>query len=310
MAGRSALSVPVVTAERARRDIRWVLSHAPLVAGAAQGDEPWLGDAELSELRQDLAGEVDAITDAAFAPALSERRSGRYFEALLVALIQVCRRYDLLAENLQVFADKRTLGAFDLIVREAESGCVTHLELAFKQYLHREGRSAEMHRWVGPRGRDRLDIKGRHMVAKQLKLGTTPAGQAALADLGVDRLHRTRALMAGRLFIHFEHFRAGDWPELPDICSHKLRFGWWANETEIVTLKSLAEGWRVLTPQWAIAPLNAEDCSLLPEPRWDEVHEQVQRGIPALVAAVENGEEVSRGWIVQCAQPHPTTDQP
>ena len=298
MAQRNSIAMVPVTAERARRDLRWLLNNSPLVIATGEERCVWIGEADLNQLRKDLESEIDNITDALITPALAERRSGRYCEALLVSLILSCRRYNLLAHDLQVFENKRTLGAFDLIVREQAKGAVTHLELAFKQYLHRQGPSTDMHRWTGPRGRDRLDIKTNHMLSKQLKLGTTDAGLALLANLGIDQLDHTRAMMAGRLFVHYDRFQALDWPELPDICSKKPSFGWWIDQTEIAKLQAAANEWRVLTPQWAIAPLDSTDCNVLPAPNWCQLHEQVQGGIPALVAATKNGKELSRGWIV------------
>ena len=289
---------PAVSTDRARRDLRWLLNQSPIITGADDASDVWLNETELKHLRDTLEQVIDDLPDAALAPAQAEHRCGRYVEALLVALIESSKEYDLLAHNLQVFEDKRTLGAFDLIVRDRHSSAVTHLELAFKQYLHRCGDPTQMNQWTGPRGRDRLDLKATHMVSRQLNLGAKAAARTALAHIGVAQLDHIRALMSGRLFIPYAQFQASAWPKLPDTCSQATSLGWWIDQADISNLKNLADTCRVLSPQWAIAPLDADDCRALPQPQWQRIQEQVQGGVPALIAITRNGIEISRGWVV------------
>lgn len=252
----------------------------------------------MSAFRDAHAETIDAIPDALLQPALGQRRSGRYFEALLVALVNADHRLELLAHDLQVRDGQRTIGAFDLLVRSAEANAVAHVELAFKQYLYRGGDSTKAERWVGPRGRDRLDRKTRHMHEHQLQLGTTPAGRAALESLGISAA-TPRALMAGRLFIHHDDFHDDQRPPLPPICSYTPELGWWCTENELDALMESDSSWRALPPNYAIASLKADDCDVLPAPDWQEVQQRVAAGHPCLVAEVRDGVEVSRGWVVR-----------
>lgn len=259
---------------------------------------PWIGCTRMAALRRAHADVIDAMPAALLEPALGQRRSGRYFEALVVALVNADPRLELLAHDLQVRDAQRTVGAFDVLLRRAGSSEVTHLELAFKQYLLRGGDSEQAAHWVGPRGRDRLDRKTRHMQGHQLRLGATDAGRVALEAMGIDKV-TPRALMAGRLFIHRDEFQAGWRPPLPPICSDTPELGWWCTGQDLEALRDSTASWRVLPPSYAIAPLNADDCNALSAPDWSALRKRVDDGQPCLVAELRSGIEVSRGWIVR-----------
>lgn len=286
-----------ITPDRARRDLRWILEHPPIVRDHTHDGARWIGQACIGVLRDGYAGAVDAIPDALLGPALEQRRSGRYFEALLVALIQSDHRLELLAHDLQVQDAQRTIGAFDLLVRTEASAPVTHLELAFKQYLYRGGDPTDPKYWVGPRGRDRLDLKTLHMHSHQLRLGASEPGRKALESMGIGAV-APHALMAGRLFIHRDDFKAKQRPALPQNCSDAPQLGWWCAENDIDGLIATDASWRALPPNYAVAPLNAEDCGVLPIPDWQAVQQRVADGHPCLVAEIHGGAESNRGWIV------------
>ena len=126
-------------------------------------------------------------------------RVGLHFEALFTCWLSHHPRLELLARNTQVFIEKRTLGAFDFLVR-LETGVIEHWEIAVKFYLL-DGDENEFRHWMGPRRRDRLDIKVDRMADHQLPLSSHPAGQKKLMELGLspDSVS-TRALLKGLLF--------------------------------------------------------------------------------------------------------------
>jgi len=106
---------------------------------------------------------------------------------------------ELLARNLQIFEDKRTLGAFDFLIRLA-TGQVEHWEVAVKFYLL-DGHVDVFEHWMGPNRRDRLDIKVTRMAQHQLPLSSHPSAANALAKLNVQpSMLSTRALLKGLLF--------------------------------------------------------------------------------------------------------------
>lgn len=287
--------------QRARRDLLWCLEHDPLVTDAFDGDVHWLGLQKLQKHASEWKKSLAALSDANLDVALQERRSGRYFEALVAALVRGSNRWELLAHDQQVIetqpAGKHTLGAFDLVMRERQTGHCVHLELAFKQYLLRSGDARALVNWVGPRGRDRLDLKLEHMRGHQLGLGLTPAGQACLQDLGVQDYQRW-ACMAGRLFVPWNRFVAKDWPQLPRECPNTVEWGWWLRVDQQRELKQAHGVPYLLPPRWTVAPIQAGDCDHLEHLEWFRVEQLLERGIPSLVALTRDGVEWSRGWIV------------
>lgn len=286
-----------MTPDRARRDLHWIFQHSPIVQDHTCDGAKWIGAACMAELRREYASAIDAIPDALLQPALKQRRSGRYFEALLVALIKADQRLELLAHDLQVHDGQRTIGAFDLIVRNLATHAVMHLELAFKQYLYRGGDPTQAKHWVGPRGRDRLDKKLQHMQGHQMTLGGSQSGRAALESMQIARAV-PHALMAGRLFIHRDDFQLNRLPKFPKICADTPELGWWWTNNEIEDLGVSTSDWRVLPPNFAVAPLNADDWQSLSVPDWTDVSRRVADGNPCLVAEVRGGLEINRGWIV------------
>lgn len=282
---------------RARRDLDWLLQHAPILNDCQKGSVNWLGPSGISALQPALQSFVDDLPDQALEAALQERRSGRYFEALVVALLRGSQRFEVLAHDLQVREDKRTVGAFDVVLRDLQQDMHIHLELAYKQYLHRKGDPALMQNWVGPRGRDRLDLKYNHMQERQLQLGSTPAGQACLRSLGIQHYQRW-ALMSGRLFSPWEEFMAGRQPDLPVACATSVEWGWWLSVEQQRELEQAQGVAYLLPPRCAIAPIQAEDCEHLECLEWPRVQQLLDLGIPSLVALTRDGVESSRGWIV------------
>ena len=126
---------------------------------------------------------------------------GLHFEAMVDFWLQHGSHYTLVARNLQVQEEKRTLGAFDFIIRN-ERGQAEHWEIAVKFYLQR-GDGTQREHWVGPNKRDRLDLKLDRMAGHQLPLSKTKPGRAALASIGIPEAPTPRAWVKGMLFRPF-----------------------------------------------------------------------------------------------------------
>ncbi|NQD36592.1 DUF1853 family protein [Permianibacter sp. IMCC34836] len=126
------------------------------------------------------------------------KRLGRRFEALWQYWLASHPRWQLLASGLVVAEAKRTLGEFDLLLRDRQTGQVEHWELAAKFYLG-EGDLEDPANWHGTLHRDRLEQKLAKLCQQQLMLGHSSAGKAALVRAGLS-LQQTRAIVKGRLF--------------------------------------------------------------------------------------------------------------
>ncbi|QEM81643.1 DUF1853 family protein [Halomonas binhaiensis] len=112
-------------------------------------------------------------------------RLGQYHERLWQFLLDTAPATTLLAHNIPVRADRRTLGELDLVYRKHD-GTVVHLEVAVKFFLgliHGPRSPNDMARWIGPGGLDSLSLKVHHLLHHQLPLTQTKEARQVLNDV-------------------------------------------------------------------------------------------------------------------------------
>jgi uncharacterized protein len=183
------------------RSLAWAIASAPLMDA-----QPGLDIIDSEMCRAEYAYAREWLISLDSNPRLllehlaktSTRRVGYHFEALINFWLNWHPGYEFLATNLQVQEDKRTLGAFDYILRNKD-GEIEHWEAAVKFYLQYENDS-NWSSWIGPGKRDRLDLKLTRMISHQLPLSATKAGIAALEQLGANPVRQRRALIKGMFF--------------------------------------------------------------------------------------------------------------
>ena len=200
------------------RALAWSCFSAPLIA---DGDH--CCDFTLTPERQAWLARLDAddrpLTDY-LAQHCNSPRLGLVFESLWHFFLHQDPDFELLANNLPVRQQGRTLGEFDVILADRKQGVHVHLELAVKFFLARQGGDIDYQHWLGPNRADRLDRKIARLNEHQLRLAQTDGGRDALRELGVDHCH-THLRLAGLLFypsdtacsgrgLHPEHER-GRW---------------------------------------------------------------------------------------------------
>jgi hypothetical protein len=125
-------------------------------------------------------------------------RLGPYFERLWLYWLQHTPRYRCLAHNVQIQEENKTLGEFDMIVKNEHSGEIEHWELAIKFYLGIPPLNNETH-WFGPHQKDRLDLKYHHLVEKQLKLSNNALAKRYCLKQGW-HVSQSKLVSKGRLF--------------------------------------------------------------------------------------------------------------
>ena len=108
------------------------------------------------------------------------KRLGLYFESLWHFLLGEDPQTEVLATNLPVHENGRTVGEFDCLYYCARREQSIHLELAVKYYL---GNPADG-TWLGPGCNDHLDRKLDHLLQQQIRLSRHSASQDLLAKLG------------------------------------------------------------------------------------------------------------------------------
>lgn len=200
------------------RDLAWVACSGSLLEpGILPVRDPlagsvWRRDPEslLYRLKQ---LDADPVPLQQLIPASRDLRLGNYYERLWHALLYLAPDVTILARNIALRENGRTIGELDLLM-EDPGGAVIHLELAVKFYIgmpetlsvqersfSADGRAPGVgpspHRaWWGPDPRDTLHDKVSRLRDHQLKL----TDQLHLADTPLPRPNVSGAWMQGVLF--------------------------------------------------------------------------------------------------------------
>lgn len=113
--------------------------------------------------------ETDPAPLLNFLDHANTRRLGFYFESLVLFWLKNDPRFRVIAHNIQVEEEGRTVGEVDLIVEDYHLNRVEHWELAVKFYLqyHIKGRG---YAWLGPNRKDNLQDKIDRLENVQSKL--------------------------------------------------------------------------------------------------------------------------------------------
>ncbi len=286
------------------RDLYWALSSAPLLERSDAGIH-WPGCGWYSEISQTFAAQLarldnnsQPLRDAI--AAQSDRRLGNYFETLWRFWLQRNGRYRLLYANLPVRSRERTLGEFDLLVKDSVTGNTLHWELAVKFYLG-VGDTAQPANWWGMGRRDRLDIKTARLVEHQSQLAHQPHAGELLQRLGI-RIDATWVILKGRLFYPCEAP-----PAAPRSAHPEHERGFWLTARAFAALEQTL--WLPLQRHQWLAPLShvqrlhcIETSALVA--RWRETPLRQ----PLCLARIRDATEVERGFVVPDDWLHATAD--
>lgn len=127
-------------------------------------------------------------------------RLGLYTEQLYDCLLGDLLGWTVIARNLPIRVDGRTLGELDFLVLNPHTGNTEHHEIAVKFYLGYPGSATVDARWYGPNVRDRLDLKSARMLNQQSQRCQLPATLDALAAAGIEPPSVNRIFVPGYLF--------------------------------------------------------------------------------------------------------------
>ena len=160
-----------------------------------------------------------------------KQRLGHYFEDLWHWWLLHNGRYQILARNLQVIVDQKTLGEFDFIVRDTHADQIEHWELAVKFYLGIPPLNNMQH-WMGTNHRDRLDQKYHHLRTKQLILSETHAGRQLCQQHGWN-IQQKRLISKGRLYYPYSEDHSHP-VEIPHSIDHQHLVGYWMAQSDFL----------------------------------------------------------------------------
>ncbi len=264
------------------RDLAWAIFSEPLLISRQL-------DPELDNCTIALTPEREAsllALDAEPAPLLthlherSSTRLGIYFEYLWQFFLANDTELELVAHNLPVRDGGRTLGEYDLIYKQRDSDQHIHLELALKYYLGLPDSAT----WLGPGKQDRLADKMTHLLQRQTQLANTEPGRAVLSDLGVDKLLRQMEVK-GYLFANAESNTAEPIGLNPDYALRK-----WLPYSAFQEKRDGEQRLGLERLQWL--------CPTRTGAAGDWLQQQIRaRGQPAMLARMQNGEEVERCFV-------------
>lgn len=239
---------------------------------------------------------------------IRSRRLGIYFEGLWHFFLQQDEAVELVAHNLPVRDGGITVGEFDCLYYCHQRRRHVHLELAVKFFLGNRavgntGPSSDWNEWWGPECKDRLDLKIRHLMDRQIQLADHRAATPSLEDLGIQEVAR-EVEIKGRLFqsVH-------DPLPLPRGYNSKLSEGHWVHIDRMPEMDGLmdAESYLVLPKnQWLSPAYNVPDTQKMDKAA---LHAAMQMHFdnetrPQLIAALDNNAaEQTRFFVVGNAWP-------
>lgn len=95
---------------------------------------------------------------------------GKRMESFFEIALKYSDRYELIASNIQIIANKQTLGEMDFLVFDKLNLKVLHIELVYKLYLHDPSFTNELQKWIGPNLRDSFAEKLEKLSYRQFPL--------------------------------------------------------------------------------------------------------------------------------------------
>lgn len=210
-------------------DLEWCL-YAPALL---QHSLPFSVDAHW---RKQWQTALSQLLDTATAP-VPNSRLGLYFEQLWRSLIKLHPDWQMLADNVAVQQNGKTLGAIDFLVINHRLQQIEHWELAVKFYLAKNA-LPQASDYVGPNQHDQLSNKLSKLILKQIPLGRHPQVQA-LRNSYSDYHFKQRILLSGYLFElgkpehvepqHLHWYSQGQWEKMGQSTWYALTKQQWLN---------------------------------------------------------------------------------
>ncbi len=112
---------------------------------------------------------------------------GKRMEHFFACYVSQFTSEEIIAQNRQIIENRITLGELDFLLKESDSGELSHVELIYKFYLFDPGTgTSELDHLVGPNKRDSLNRKLERLQKKQFPLLFKEATKKHLTALNID----------------------------------------------------------------------------------------------------------------------------
>lgn len=263
-------------------------------------DESWIN-------RLDWIFELDENPEPLIEFLKSDHKQllGKRFERLIHFWFEQHPRIKLLAQGVQVFDDKKTIGEIDFLFKDLDSGETFHLEVACKFYLS-SNNSGQWKDFIGPNGKDRL-LNKIDKTHEQLDLFNREAAQFILRELSAAK-PTPIFMIKGALFYHPNNIAKAKPPKWASPSYHS---GWYLKVNELHLLSKEAN-WLVLNKkQWLTTVHENHDQQVLTTEELTEymtVHFKKYKYALSVAQVIDLGEgydEISRGFVVHARWPEP-----
>lgn len=131
---------------------------------------------------------------------------GKQAEFLFSETIKASKHFTIVAENVQINQEKRTLGELDYILKNQVTNQTNHVELACKFYLLKEDENPQLEgQWIGPNLKDTLLDKINKFKAHQFPLLQHMATKEILKTFGISENITQHYCIKAKLFVP-EHY--------------------------------------------------------------------------------------------------------
>ncbi|WP_027966945.1 DUF1853 family protein [Halomonas halocynthiae] len=244
------------------RDLAWLL-EAPDLLTLEHAKRPSLAELGLAEpdVRQRFLAQLENSPEqlsTTFGDT-SQQKLGLYHESLWQLLLSSAPGTRLLANNLPIIDNRRTLGELDLLYSCRDTGLPIHLEVTVKYYLGLPlgpGAANSHSRWIGPDGKDSLARKSTRLHQHQLPIAhTRQAREAITQHLGMCPPGQLSQRLAtpGVLFYPLE----GNLPTPQHVNLQHLKGRWlhWQHWQDLIaTLPTGMRGAWLQKPYWLAPP--------------------------------------------------------
>ena len=271
-------------------DLAWAIGSPALVTSSPYNDERlvsnnWFNN-QLSK-HQDLLLQQDKSPQLiqTYLSTMPGFRLGLYFENLIAYWFQINPEYQILHKNLVISSDSRTIGEFDMILKNIFTGKIIHLETAVKFFMQVQ-HNARSH-WLGPNLIDSLDLKYNKLINKQIVLSSQIVAKNKLIELGL-KIDVHWIILKGRMFHKStSNSEKNSWLTLTELERHS---------------DSETARWVKLEKTHWLAEINNLAYNFLPNEIFtksqliDDLTTQL-KDRPLCVAKIENDNEVNRFFV-------------
>ena len=115
----------------------------------------------INELLAELDSNSESVT--AHFDNLRHMPMGKYFEQLLLYILDKDPRFEVLLSNHQIIEGKITIGELDFILKDVKTNAIEHWEVCLKYYLQSQP-STDQRLMLGPSAKDDMDRKVRKLM--------------------------------------------------------------------------------------------------------------------------------------------------